>query len=166
MSTSKAKDRWFKSNWLHRLTYYKTGNISRFEAGQMDRKTSLIQRTYMQEITAITVKNLRTTMHINAWQVRVDRGTPFGNPFKLHSEKERQDVCDKYHAYFYEKLKANAKFKANVDDLEKIYKLYGKLELLCWCAPKPCHADIIRLYLIKKLTDKSEVEENGTCKKD
>lgn len=120
----------------------------------------------MFKVIDITTKNLRIAFAIEPWQVRVDRGTILGNPFKLTSENEREEVCLKYRAYFYDKLKTDAKFKTEVDKLEAIYKQYGKLELFCWCAPKACHADVIQWYLVKKLNDEREANENGTCKKD
>lgn len=72
----------------------------------------------------------------NKW-VRVDRGTKWGNPFRLRrraSLEERIASIEKYRRYLLEErpdLLAAAKGE-----------LRGK-DLACWCTPLPCHAEIL-----------------------
>jgi hypothetical protein len=65
----------------------------------------------------------------------------FGNPFRLNHESERAAVLTKYRAYFYERMERDKFFKARVHD-----ELRGRV-LGCFCAPMPCHGDIIAEYL-------------------
>lgn len=63
----------------------------------------------------------------------VDRSTPYGNPFIMHSDGDRDQVCDLFATWV--KLPEQAKLRAQA----KI-ELKGH-DLACWCAPKRCHAD-------------------------
>lgn len=65
--------------------------------------------------------------------VYVGRPTEFGNPFTMKSECERDLVCEKFEAYILRnpKLMSAAKRKLR-------YK-----HLICFCAPKRCHADVL-----------------------
>lgn len=61
----------------------------------------------------------------------------FGNPFKLGLDGDRQQVILKFEQRL-DKIKANS---------PKAYEwllaqLRGK-DLVCWCAPKSCHCDIL-----------------------
>ncbi|MGI4791995.1 MAG: DUF4326 domain-containing protein [Janthinobacterium lividum] len=65
--------------------------------------------------------------------VFVGRPGPFGNPFIMHSEGERDSVCDQFEVYATERLKAEPGW---------LDPLRGK-DLVCFCAPKRCHGDIL-----------------------
>jgi len=80
-----------------------------------------------------------------------DRSSIFGNPFD-HQKLgiTRDECCDKFEEYFYNKLK-NSEFRAKVDTLK------GK-RLGCWCKCDPpcndpkckshrCHLETIVNYL-------------------
>ena len=71
--------------------------------------------------------------------VYVGRPSIFGNPFVIGKDGNREEVCDKYKRWLY-----------NRPDLIKqaIYQLKGK-DLVCWCAPAQCHADTL-LYIANK----------------
>jgi hypothetical protein len=62
--------------------------------------------------------------------VLVDRRTKWGNPFVMHSESQRNAVCEKFEAY----IEAHPELKPAIRE-----ELQGK-DLVCWCAPKRCHA--------------------------
>lgn len=70
-----------------------------------------------------------------------------GNPFHLHdvnNDEERQKVIRQYRDYFYLRLN-EPNFKSYVLSLK------GK-SLGCFCAPKPCHGDIIKEFLDERCT--------------
>lgn len=92
----------------------------------------------------IEIKNLRNEKPCQPWQVRVDRASVLGNPFVMHTESERAEVCRKYKQHFRLSLIKNQTFINEVTRLMGIYNHYGKLELFCWCAPKQCHAETIK----------------------
>jgi hypothetical protein len=60
--------------------------------------------------------------------VYVGRGTQWGNPFVMRSEAERDMVCDR--------------FEREVLPTLNVAPLVGR-HLICWCAPKRCHADAL-----------------------
>ena len=111
----------------------------------------------------ITIRNLRSTKPQHDWQVRVDRTSVLGNPFRMASESDRDQVCKEYEAYFFNMLcrekksgLSDTKARAFVQELRRLYKLaktHGKLELFCWCAPKRCHAETIKQFLDLHLTN-------------
>ena len=66
----------------------------------------------------------------------------FANPFKIGKDGTRDEVIEKYKTYITNKLNDNEELQKELINLE------GKT-LGCWCAPEPCHGDIL-LELIKK----------------
>lgn len=68
--------------------------------------------------------------------IRVDRTTPWGNPFYIGPDGDRDDVCDNFETYAEQRLK---------DEPNWLDPLVNK-DLACWCAPLRCHAEtLIRL---------------------
>lgn len=80
--------------------------------------------------------NLRSEVGVNA--VRVDRRTPWGNPFRMRngSDAERDRVCDAFEEWAM--APEQEQFRKEVRRV-----LRGK-HLACWCAPKRCHAETLR----------------------
>ncbi len=80
--------------------------------------------------------------------IKVDRSSPVGNPFPMRSESQRDEVCDKYEAYFKDKITAK-KDQRFMGYLRMIYQsaLHNNVALGCWCAPKRCHAEAIKHFL-------------------
>lgn len=84
------------------------------------------------------------------------RGSPFGNPFNLTGkttlkgidEEERNEVCDKYEVYFYKRVKEDIAFKDAVRSLIAKTIKEGEITLGCFCAPKRCHTETIRDYIL------------------
>ena len=72
--------------------------------------------------------------------VPITRKTPFGNPFEIGKHGDRAEVIEKFRHYFYHRIKTDEQFKKDV------LQLRGK-HLLCWCAPLPCHGEVIREWL-------------------
>lgn len=82
----------------------------------------------------------------------IDRRSPIGNPFILKDESQRDLVCDKYQQWFDHQLKLkDERFIMFLSSLMDVYAEYGKLRLFCWCAPKRCHGETIRMYLTEAL---------------
>ena len=90
-----------------------------------------------------TVVNMRT----DKCDVRIDRTSIFGNPFKIGRDGDREEVIEKYKERFRIRLGFEPGFRGKVE------KLRGK-RLGCWCRPKDgfqgailCHGQIIAGYL-------------------
>lgn len=66
------------------------------------------------------------------YDVYIGRGSKWGNPFKIGKDGSRTEVIRKYELYLL----------TNVDLINSLHELEGKV-LGCYCAPKPCHGDIL-----------------------
>jgi predicted transcriptional regulator len=86
------------------------------------------------------VVSLRSHTNLIAWATdaglyeRVDRKSPWGNPFVLPDDGTREQVIEAYAEYY-------LPHKPSL--LAKIESLQGKA-LGCWCAPEACHADVLK----------------------
>lgn len=99
----------------------------------------------------IEIMNIRNDEPTKLYDIRVDRSSLLGNPYPLNSEDRRNLVCNQYEKWFINNLSSNnILFVNELVKLHDIYIKYGKLRLFCWCAPKRCHAETIKRYLIKK----------------
>jgi hypothetical protein len=92
----------------------------------------------------------------DAINVKIDRTSVLGNPFKMETESQRDEVCEKYEEYFNQQV-AN-KNPVFMKELRRIYTLArtGDVNLQCWCAPKRCHGDTIKKYLDSYLSQLPE----------
>lgn len=85
------------------------------------------------------------------------KGSPLGNPFELTKERYRDKVIDSYKAWI-NQFKNDGIMRVELERLKKKYRDTGELTLVCWCAPKRCHAEIIKEIILGELN----VEENKT----
>lgn len=70
------------------------------------------------------------------YDVRIDRSTKWGNPFRIGPGSSREDVIQRYEQWL----------QHQSDLLADLHELRGKT-LGCWCAPKPCHGDVLVRYV-------------------
>jgi hypothetical protein len=68
----------------------------------------------------------------NGCLVNINRGTPWGNPFVLPDDGDRDTVCDSFEIYFGRKFSLH----------DRVVGLKGKV-LACWCYPERCHGDFL-----------------------
>lgn len=109
----------------------------------------------------IEIMNLRNTKPSEPYDVKVDRTSPLGNLFTMRKwsslynskDEERNKVCDEYEKYFEEKIYKgdHSIYYEEILRLKKLYDKYGKLRLFCWCAPKRCHSETIRDYILERV---------------
>jgi hypothetical protein len=72
------------------------------------------------------------------------RGSKFGNPFEMPRDGSREEVIEKYEAWL---LTANENSTPPMRiTFEDLLALRGK-DLVCWCAPEVCHADVLLKYI-------------------
>jgi hypothetical protein len=71
------------------------------------------------------------TGHV-ANRVYVGRRSKWGNPFEIGQDGTREEVIAKYRDFL---LRQSCL-------MEALSELAGK-DLVCWCAPKACHADVL-----------------------
>jgi len=69
----------------------------------------------------ITIKNMDYLTPYYECDVRVDRKTIFGNPFRIEDESLRDDALDRYRAYFYERIKKDLEFRNEAENLLRLH---------------------------------------------
>lgn len=75
--------------------------------------------------------------------VYVGRPSPWGNPYKVGDDGTREQVVEYFRDYLNTMLEADPHF---LDGLR------GK-DLICWCAPERCHADVLLEYANREEDD-------------
>jgi hypothetical protein len=100
----------------------------------------------------VTIHNLKgTVLPSKSYDFRIDRKSPLGNPFFMKGEYERHIVCDKYEEYFNKKALYNQHVKVYLNKILTELKTNKKVRLFCWCAPKRCHAETIKKWLLEEV---------------
>lgn len=68
--------------------------------------------------------------------VYIGRPSPWGNPFVIGPDGDREEVIAKFHAYLID----------TPELLDRVrVELRGK-DLVCFCAPEACHGDVLLYY--------------------
>jgi hypothetical protein len=80
-------------------------------------------------------------------QAYVGRPSPLGNPFQLGRDGSRAEVIARYRLWLWARMQEPGSIQRR--ELERLLACAqaGRLELLCWCAPLACHAEVIRSAL-------------------
>ena len=92
--------------------------------------------------------------------VYIGRGSPLGNPFvmKNASDDERDRVCEDYARWFAEKVAGQDRSVMQaLSELEVLSRRPEGVVLGCFCAPKRCHGDTIRDYLLSSTAGTSDI---------
>lgn len=67
--------------------------------------------------------------------IYVGRGTVWGNPWRIGPDGTREEVIARYREFVMGPGKAPLR--------ERIRTELGGKDLVCWCAPEACHADVL-----------------------
>ena len=105
--------------------------------GWSGRELELLDRLQDGEIVVLS---FRDDTKIIEWAeakglfVRIDRRTDWGNPFEMPADGDRETVIANYEGHY-------LPHKPSL--LGRLGELRGKA-LGCWCAPEPCHGDVLK----------------------
>lgn len=121
----------------------------RFETAGVEALSDSVVETLLADGSPrqLRVWNQKLSAEIPAGAVYVGRPSKFGNPIHLQSERGRESVLQRYEDWLMTQPELLAAARA---------ELRGK-DLVCHCAPKPCHADI--LMRIANVHDEVETEQ-------
>ena len=106
------------------------------------------------------------TMHPNNYPI-YRGGSVLGNPYTdkplkgtlaVFKAKNREEAIEKYDTYFDTQYGRNKEFTAVIDEIYEKYKNGETIYLECYCAPLPCHGDIIVKKLQQRLL-KEKIKE-------
>lgn len=75
----------------------------------------------------------KKTDNIPVDAVYIGRGSKWGNPFRIGTHGNRRQVIEKYRLFINSKPIL----------LEEAKKELKNKDLVCWCAPRACHGDIL-----------------------
>lgn len=90
----------------------------------------------MPEVLEPKVLNVRDVGKKLKGAIYVGRPSQWGNPYEIGKDGTREAVVEAYRDYLEMMLAEDPSFLA---------PLRGK-DLICWCTPEPCHADILLEY--------------------
>lgn len=113
----------------------------RIFASWSDDERDLLKRLREGETIVVSLRGDRHT-NLIGWAdaaglyMRIDRKTEWGNPFEMPADGDRETVIGNYDAFY---LPHKPSLMAKLDDLR------GKA-LGCWCAPEPCHGDVLKAW--------------------
>jgi len=80
------------------------------------------------------------------------KASPLANPFRMRSEADRDEVCNRYEDWLQDQLAAENEAVCNeIDRLTALAHQQGGLTLGCFCAPKRCHGDSIKRVINQQL---------------
>ena len=85
--------------------------------------------------------------------IYIGRGSPLGNPFPITKELPRLEAIAKYKVYLIQRILSNNDIIINA-----LRSLKEDSRLLCFCAPAPCHGDVIK-EVWEELSSYSSFEE-------
>lgn len=79
----------------------------------------------------------------SSYDIYIGRPSKWGNPFSIGKHGTREEVISKYEAYIMD----------NSELLKALPELKGKI-LGCWCTPKACHGDVLKIMVEDKIWEK------------
>jgi len=90
-----------------------------------------------------------------AVRFKVDRGSRLGNPYRIGEHGNRAAVVELYREHLEQALAEHEVGTPNPigEAFARILEAARnaeRLELACWCAPKPCHGDAIHQALLER----------------
>ena len=64
--------------------------------------------------------------------------SPLANPFKVSSDLPREAAIEAYRHWLWQRIQAG-----DAEVLAVLRTIDDDSVLVCWCSPKPCHAEVI-----------------------
>ncbi len=79
----------------------------------------------------------KKTHGIPAGATYIGRGSPWGNPFPMVRESDRESVIRQFEVYARDRL---------VREPDWLAPLRGR-DIVCFCAPRACHGHVIQILI-------------------
>jgi predicted transcriptional regulator len=112
----------------------------RIFASWSDDERDLLKRLRSGETVVVTLRGPHNSLiewaNAAGLYMRIDRKTPWGNPFELPGDGDRDTVIASYEQHY---LPYKPSLTGRIDELNA--KALG-----CWCAPEPCHGDVLKRW--------------------
>lgn len=75
--------------------------------------------------------------------IYIGRPSLLSNPYAIGKDGTRDEVLEWYRAWLWRQIKLRGEVYRELQRLAAKAK-DEDLVLICWCAPKPCHADLVK----------------------
>lgn len=82
-----------------------------------------------------------------AVNIKIDRSSPLGNPFKIREGATRDQVCDQYRDYLADAYLRDYAIRGAIRRIEQAVRGGQSVNLQCWCFPKRCHGGEIKAFI-------------------
>ena len=106
----------------------------------------------------VTVINMKTATQEEIDNAHyVGRPTPLGNPYSARQHGRIEAIALYKEWIQLQYLTGNMIVINELLKLASILHLDDKITLSCWCAPEPCHADIVALA-IRTMVNRKEIQ--------
>jgi len=92
----------------------------------------------------IQVLSLRGRGGVRPCGEYVGRPSALGNPYMVGRHGTQEHVVSLYRLWLRKQWRCGGAVRQELERLAAKYRRDGRLTLLCWCAPRPCHADVVR----------------------
>lgn len=89
--------------------------------------------------------------------VYIGRPSIWGNP---RSDGTREEQIRAYETHWVESMMRDCPLRRAADNLYEVAK-HLDVFLVCWCAPKACHGDVIKRWIEGRLKNQKFVERYG-----
>lgn len=99
----------------------------------------------------------RTHQRVHPRYVYIGRPSTLGNPFPITETRTRDEAVSQYKIWLLQQIQEqNQKV---LDMLERIGAMvlddtHEPVFLVCYCAPKPCHGDVIKEVILQAIEGK------------
>ena len=71
-----------------------------------------------------------------------------GNPFPITDKVTRKECIEAYKHWLYDRIcKRDNEIIKELERIRNLHQKYGRVNLVCWCAPLACHGEIIKEYI-------------------
>ena len=95
--------------------------------------------------------------------IYIGRGSPFGNPYShmdgttaIYRVDTREEAIENYRVWFHRERLNNVIVYSRLNKMIAWLMRGGDINLVCTCAPKACHGDIIKQYLESVLYENNQ----------
>jgi hypothetical protein len=104
----------------------------------------------------IDVVNKHHVTQFRATDTYIGRGSVLGNPYPITATASREQVIERYEGWLLEQIEQQV--PAVIEVLNHLaYQVADNhdIRLFCFCAPRPCHGDVVKRIICEALHDQA-----------
>ena len=98
----------------------------------------------------IIVTHKRQPVPVGYTGVYIGRPSPLGNPYVIGRGRNREQVIELFGVHLLEAICGDTPEARALARLVDEVRSGRNIALQCWCAPLPCHGDVIRAEVMRQ----------------